>query len=133
GDQNIVWRKQGVVLDAFAPLATRLAALEILLDKRDFQLAPLYQKILPEPGLRLAALRGLAAYDVPTTPPAILGAYSTFTDAEQRAALSVLAGRPTYARALLDAVKAGTIPRDDFDASIIRQLGLLKDPEIDRI
>ena len=132
GDKSIVWRKQGVVLDTFAPRATRLAALEILLDKRNFQLTPVYQKILPEPGLRLGALRGLAAYDVPTTPPAILAVYPTFNDAEKRAALSLLAGRPAYARALLDAVKSGAIPRDDLDASVIRQLGLLRDPDIDR-
>ncbi|MGH8021506.1 MAG: PVC-type heme-binding CxxCH protein [Opitutaceae bacterium] len=132
GDKQVFRVKQRVVRDGFAPLASRQAALEILLEQHNFQLAPLYQELLPEPGLRLGALRGLAACDVPATPPAILAVYPTFNDSEKRAALSLLAGRPAYARVLLDAVKTGVIPRDDLDASVVRQLGLLKDPEIDR-
>ena len=132
GDKDMVWRKQGVVLDPFAPLSARLAALQVLLDHRNFQLTPVYQKILPEPGLRLGALRGLAAYDVPTTPPAILAMYSSFNDEEKRAALSVLTGRPAYARVLIEAVRAGTIPKPDVDASGLRQLALLHDAEISR-
>jgi putative heme-binding domain-containing protein len=87
--------------------------------------------LLTEPGLRLDALRGLAAYDVSTTPEAVINAYPTFSHEEKRAALSVLAGRPAYARALFAAIDAGKIPSTDLDASIARQLGLLKDPEID--
>lgn len=130
GDKSIVWRKMGVVMDAFAPLPARLSALQVLLDHRNFQLTPVYQKILPEPALRLPALRGLAAYDVASTPPAILEVYSTFNDEEKRAALSVLAGRPAYAQTLVEAVRAGTIARSDVDASVLRQLALLNDPAI---
>jgi putative membrane-bound dehydrogenase-like protein len=130
GDKGISWTKRSVVMDSFAPLAARQAALAIVLETRDFQLAPLYQQILAEPGLRLLAMRGLAMYDVPTTPPAIFEVYSTFTTEEKRAALDVLAGRPAYARALLDAVKAGQIPSTDLDASIVRQLRLLNDPAV---
>jgi putative heme-binding domain-containing protein len=132
GDKNLAWAKGRVVLDTFAPLATRQAALAIVLEKHDFQLAPLYQKILPEPGLRIQAMRGLAAYDVPTTPPAVIEVYPTFTADEKRAALSLLAGRPAYARELIAAVRAGKIPRADLDVSAVRQLRLLNDPEVDR-
>ncbi|MCR6654526.1 MAG: c-type cytochrome [Opitutus sp.] len=132
GDDAISWRKQEIVLDAFAPMQSRLAALQLLLDRRDFQLTPIYQKILPEPALRLSALRGLAAYDVATTPAAILALYSTFNDTEKRAALSVLSARPAYAAKLIEAVRNGVIPKGDVDATVIRQLGLLQDPEITR-
>ncbi|MEO6006351.1 MAG: PVC-type heme-binding CxxCH protein [Opitutus sp.] len=131
GDNSVVWTKRTLALDPLAPLGARQAALLILLDKHDFQLTPVYQKLLTEPGLRLNALRGLAAYDIATTPAAIIDAYPTFTPEEKRAALSLLSGRPAYARAMMAASKAGKIPASDFDAPLIRQLHLLKDPEID--
>ena len=131
GNSNVIWAKRRVVTDTFAPLATRKAALTVVLEQRDFQLAPLYQKLLTEPGLRLGALQGLAAYDVPTTPPAVIEVYPTFEPQEKRAALSLLASRPSYARALLAAIKSEQIARSDLDAAVVRQLRLLKDPEID--
>jgi putative membrane-bound dehydrogenase-like protein len=131
GDNSVIWTKRTLALDPLASLPARKAAVAILLDQRDFQLTPLYQQLLTEPGLRLDALRGLAAYDVSTTPEAVINAYPTFSHEEKRAALSVLAGRPAYARALFAAIDAGKIPPTDLDASIARQLGLLKDPEID--
>lgn len=133
GDKGIAWTKRAVVADPFAPMAARKAALAIVLEQHDFQLSPLYQKILTEPGLRLDALRGLAPYDVPTTPPAILEVYSTFAPEEKRAALSLLAGRASYAQALLAAVKSGQVPATDVDAAVIRQLRLLNDDAINQL
>ncbi|HUR57480.1 MAG TPA: PVC-type heme-binding CxxCH protein, partial [Opitutaceae bacterium] len=132
GDRNVVNAKRRIAADTFAPLAARQAALNVLIEQKNFQLTPLYHSMLPEPGLRLGALKGLAAYDVPTTVGAILSNYKAFTPEEKRAALGVLAGRPAYAREMLAAVKAGTIARSDVDASLARQLRLLKDPEIDK-
>ncbi|HTO02310.1 MAG TPA: c-type cytochrome, partial [Opitutus sp.] len=132
GDSNVIWAKRRVVADTFAPLPVRKAALAIVLEQRDFQIAPLYHKLLTEPGLRSDALRGLAAYDVPATPPAVIEAYPTFTAEEKRAALSLLAGRGSYARELLAAIKSDRIPSSDLDAAVIRQLGLLNDPEINQ-
>ncbi|MEO7600052.1 MAG: PVC-type heme-binding CxxCH protein [Opitutus sp.] len=133
GDKSVFSTKRSVMMDPFAPLPARQAALKIVLDQRDFQLTPLYQKLLVEPDLRLDALRGLAMYDVASTSDAIIEAYPTFNAEEKRAALSLLAGRGSYARALLAAVKGGTIPARDIDAPTARQLRLLKNPEIDRL
>jgi putative membrane-bound dehydrogenase-like protein len=132
GDRNVINAKRRIVVDTFAPLAARQAALNVLLEQRNFQLAPVFQRLLPEPGLRLGALRGLAPYDVPTTPAAILANFPTFTAEEKRAAIGVLAGRPGYARELLRAVRSGVVPRLDVDAGVARQLRLLGDPELDR-
>ena len=130
GDRNVVWTKASVASDTFAPVAARQRALATILQHRDFQLTPVYQKLLTEPSLRLNALSGLAAYDVATTPGAIIEVYPTFTREEKRAALSLLAGRVTYAHALLAAVEAGKIPAADLDAAIARQLRLLNDPKV---
>jgi putative heme-binding domain-containing protein len=132
GDRNVAAAKRRIVADAFAPLAARQAALNVLLEQQNFQLTPVYQKLLPEPGLRIGALKGLAAYDVPTTPAAILANYGAFTAEEKRLALNVLASRPAYARALLAAVKSGAVARTEIDASVARQLRLLNDADVDR-
>src|SRR5690606_7444866 len=122
GDRMLSRRKRAIVTDSFAPMPARQAALEILLEEHNFMLAPVYHKLLSEPGLRLGALRGLAAYDVPATAPAILAVYPTFNAEEKRLALNVLAQRPHYARDLLAAVAEKRIPASDLDASLIRQL-----------
>lgn len=132
GDSAVFGVKRRIMMDTFAPLPARQAALEVVLQRRDFQLSPSYQKLLTEPGLRLGALRGLAAYDVPSTPPAILAAYATFSAAEKQQAIAILTQRAAYGRALVDAIKAGHVPREDIDAASARQLSLLKDPDLDR-
>ncbi len=132
GDTTVFAKKRQIVSDPFAPLPARQAALEVVLQRRDFMLAPLFHKLLTEPGLRRGALRGLAPYDVPATPPAILGVYPTFDAEERKLAINLLAQRVPYARELLAAVKTGTVPRADLDAALARQLRLFQDPELDR-
>jgi putative heme-binding domain-containing protein len=123
-------KKRQIVADSFAPLPARQAALNVVLERKDFMLSPLYHKLLAEPGLREGALRGLAPYDVPATAPAILAVYPSFTTEEKRLAINLLAQRAPYARELLAAVKAGRVPRSDLDASLARQLRLFNDPEL---
>jgi putative membrane-bound dehydrogenase-like protein len=131
GDRQLAWRKAAIVTDAFAPLPARQAALKVMLETQNFQLSPIYHRLLTEPGLRGDALRGLAAYDVPATPPAILAVYASFTREEKRVALGLLAARPLYARELVAALAEGRIPRTDFDASLARQMRLHGEPELD--
>ncbi|MBX7120697.1 MAG: c-type cytochrome [Opitutaceae bacterium] len=133
GDSSLAWKKSAVARDSFAPLAARQAALKLMNEMQNFQLAPVYQSVLAEPGLRLLALRGLSAYDAPTTPDAIFKVYASFTPEEKRSAVALLAGRPAYAHALLDAVKAGTVARSDLDASLARQIRFHKDADLDRL
>jgi len=132
GDRSLASRKSSIATDSFAPLAARQAALQVMLETQNFQIAPVYHRLLAEPGLRLAALRGLSAYDVPATPSAIFAVYASFTPEEKRAAIALLAARPNYALELLDAVQAGTVARTDLDASIARQIRLHQDPELER-
>ncbi len=130
GDKNVFAAKRRILTDSFAPLAARQAALAVVAEQNNFQLAPLYHRLLAEPGLRLGALRALAPYDVPATPPAILEAYGSFDVPEKHFAVSLLAARPAYARELLAAVKAGTVTRTDLDASLARQIRLHRDANL---
>ena len=53
-----------------------------LLGARDKQLVPILHKLLDEPALRAAALKGLAVYDDPQTPNLILAVYAKLPAAE---------------------------------------------------
>lgn len=114
-------RKQ--MLDAKAPVAQRLAAIEALVAAKDAGLAETLRQLLKEPALRPAALRGLAAYDDPKTPPAILELLpSLSSSAEKRDALGTLASRLSFARPLVAALAAGRLAAKDLPADLVRQL-----------
>jgi putative membrane-bound dehydrogenase-like protein len=131
GDERALATMRKTLADATAEPSARQAALASLLDARDKQLAGILQSLLGDPTLRPAAVRGLAAFDDPRTPAAILGVYPSLSTAEKRDALNTLAARPAYARALLDAVGTKKVPAADVPAEIIRQLRSLGDKALD--
>ena len=79
---------------------------------------------------RSLALRGLAAYDDPATPGEIIRRLPDFTADEKRDALNTLASRPSFAKALLDAIGAKNVTSKDVSADIVRQLRNLKDKDV---
>ncbi len=79
---------------------------------------------------RGVALRGLAAYDDPTTPGIIFTSYPNFTANEKIDALHTLASRSSYAKALLDAVAAKKIDAKEVSIDIVRQMRNLKDKDV---
>ena len=85
-------------------------------------LLPVLYKLIADPNLRGPALRGLAVYDDPRTPEAILDIYPKLNSAEKRTALNTLASRVLFARELLEAVATKKIPASDLSADTIRQL-----------
>jgi len=112
------------------PTATRLKALETLIEHHVPNLATLLQGALADDALRATALRGLAAYDHPDTPKRILAVYPKLTTAERHDAVATLASRPAYALALLYAVERNVVPRADISAYVARQLFALNDPKV---
>jgi putative membrane-bound dehydrogenase-like protein len=132
GDENAFAALRSVLTDPQADTARRQQALSALLGARDKQLAGLLQRLVADPKMQAAAVRGLAAYDDPKTPAVLLAAYAGFTPAEKRDALNTLAARAAYAKALLDAVGAKKIPAGDVPAEIIRQLRNLGDKSLEK-
>lgn len=117
--------------DANANPETRRAALDSLVSAKDAAAVPALLALAKDAGpLRRSALRGLANFDDPQIPAAILGAYSSLSSDEKRDALATLVIRPAWARALLVALDAKTVSRADLSAPLARQLQDLKDPEI---
>jgi putative heme-binding domain-containing protein len=60
----------------------------------------------------------------------ILKHYPSFPTAEKESAVATLAARPDYAKGLLDAMEAGTVPARDVSAYAVLQLRRLNKPEI---
>jgi putative heme-binding domain-containing protein len=130
GSANALTALRAQLVDAAAPVAQRSAALESLLAAKDPALAASLQRLLTEPALRAAAIRGLAAYDDAKSPGALLALYSSLTAAEKRDALGTLVSRAAFARALLDAIAKGAVPAKDLSADLVRQLRNLKQDDI---
>jgi putative membrane-bound dehydrogenase-like protein len=121
-----------VAVAAGADGEARREALAALLAARDPQLPPLLRRLLADRALRGHALRGLAVFDDPATPRDVLAVYHDLDSAEKRDAVATLASRPSYGRALMDAVGAGKVPSADVSADLVRQLRNLHDKDLDR-
>src|SRR5262249_54429438 len=122
GDPQALAALRRTAADPKAAAAARRNALETLVEKRPAALPPLLRELLADRGMRGPALRGLAAYDDPSTPDVILRQYASFSDAEKADAVATLASRPAYALALLEAMERGQVQRKDLSAFTVRQL-----------
>lgn len=130
GDPRAASLLRSTMKDASAPAVERRDALMALASKRAPGLATELHALIEDPALRGSALRSLAAYDDPKTPEAVLRRYRALSVAEKDDAINTLASRPTYARALLDAVARGDVPARDLSVTTARQLLALGDPAI---
>lgn len=130
GDPQALAAMRALLVDRTKELAARQSALESLLAAKDENLAPALQELLDDPPLRGPVLRGLAAYDDPKTPAAILSIYAGLGSVEKRDALNTLAARASYASALLDAIADKKVATGDVSADLIRQLRNLKDQKL---
>ena len=132
GDAQAVAGLRAVLGDRAAPLNDRRRALRALLHVRADGVQAQLITLLDDAVLRPYLLSALAERDDAATPGAITAIYPSLSVTEKTDALNVLAGRTSYARALIAAVGAGTIPPRDLTASVLRQLGFLADAEVAR-
>jgi putative membrane-bound dehydrogenase-like protein len=133
GDAAAIEVLRKVVANAGADRGERQSALAALLAAKDPQLATTLQKLLSDPGLREAALLGLATYDDPQTPKSILTHFPQFSPTEKRAAVATLASRAAYGIELLKAMADNQISKTELPADLARQLYNLNDQEVNRL
>jgi putative membrane-bound dehydrogenase-like protein len=110
----------------------RLEALAALIG-RDRELAPVLHSLLNDSALRGPSIKALASYDDSKTPEILIAAYPSLSAQEKRDVLATLSARASYGRALMSAVAAKKVPSADVPAETIRQLGNLKDAELDKL
>jgi putative heme-binding domain-containing protein len=78
--------------------------------------------LLREKALRREALRGLGAFEDAKTSSAILKIYAKLDTAGKRDALTTLASRVSFSKALMAAVARGVVKANELPADIVRQL-----------
>src|SRR4029434_6958155 len=132
GDARALEQMRELLLDGSADPVQGHRALDTLVGAKDKQLPPVLLNLLADPALRSPALKGLAQFDDPQTPGAILKHYASLNAADKRDAVSTLASRKQYATDLLDAVAAKKIPAGDVSADIVRQLRNLNDAALSK-
>jgi putative heme-binding domain-containing protein len=113
---------RAVLVDGKARLADRQKALTALVAARDPKLPEVLRGLLQNEALRREALRGLGAFEDAKTPAAILKIFVKLDTAGKRDALTTLASRVNFAKALMAAVTRGTVKANELPADIVRQL-----------
>lgn len=114
--------------DAEAEPQVRKNALASLTRSPRPELLPVIRDLVADRDLGASARAALAAYDDPAVAVALTRAWPAdrFPD-QQAATLGTLVTRPSYARALLDAVARGAIPRAAVTPYHARQIAALGD------
>jgi putative membrane-bound dehydrogenase-like protein len=119
-----------LAMDEKTDAALRNRAIEALVAKQAGDVAPMLLALVDDPATRRAAIRGLAEFDHPDTPAALLEAYEAFEPAARQDVVQTLASRKAWASQLLDAVKSGRIDRRDLSAYTARQIVNLGDERL---
>jgi putative heme-binding domain-containing protein len=127
GDKDAIAELLKRITDTSARAEDRRAAVELLAPRRLPDFAKTLQRLLEDSALRGTAIRALAGFPDANTPVAILKAYPAFTSSEKADAVQTLAARTSFAKALLDAVEKGTVPRADVPVTAARQILALND------
>jgi len=130
GDEEAIRSLRRRIGDSTEDAAFRQRALQVLVQAKPPDLAPLLQSLVSDPVLRGVAIRGLAAFDSPAAPRTILDIYGKLTPEEKADAVNTLVSRASFASALLEAVKQGTVPARDISPFAARQIHVLKDPRL---
>lgn len=87
-------------------------------------------KLLDDRVVGLDAIRGLAYYDLPSTPQALLARWLHLGPFERKEIVNTLASRPVYAKALLKGVQEGVLSASEISAFHARQMQSFEDAEL---
>jgi putative membrane-bound dehydrogenase-like protein len=122
GDEQALTSLRKLAVDVNASAASRLNALQTLIQKQQPETAALLQGLLTDPVLRGPALRGLASFADDQTPTLILKHFAALSEGEKGDAVATLASRPAWALALLEAIERKQVAKTDLSAFTVRQM-----------
>jgi len=132
GDGRALDEVKRVALDKEADLTARKAALQTLMESRPPDLRQVCEQLLNVRFLNTVAVRGLAQFDDPALGDKLARSYRNFHPSEHAAVMETLVSRPAFARALLNEVAAGRIPRAEVTPFHARQIRSFNDPALTR-
>src|SRR5262249_36125852 len=127
GDGRVLDEVKRLALDEKADLDMRKAALRTLIESRPSDLRSICERLARVRFLNVVAVRGLALFDDAEIGKSLARNYRAFHPTDRSAVFDVLVSRPSFARALLEQIAAGRIPRSDLTAFHARQIQSLGD------
>ena len=127
GDGRALDGLRRLALDDKAALESRRSALRALIEARPPDLRAICEKLVRVRFLNATAAGGLTLFDDPAIGRTLATSYRSFHPSERPAVIDALVSRPAFARALLDQMAAGSIPRGDVTAYQARQIRSLGD------
>jgi putative membrane-bound dehydrogenase-like protein len=130
GDGRALDEVRRIALDNDEPVIVRRAALETLIEARPDDLQSVCERLLRVRFLNMTALKGLTLLDDPEIGESLARNYRSFHPSERGTVIDTLASRATFAAALLDALAADRIPREDVTALHARQIRNLGDEQL---
>jgi putative heme-binding domain-containing protein len=122
GDTEAATRNLAALRSRSGPVEQRRRALQSLAARRQPSLVAELPAILDDPGLRVDAIRAIAAFDDEALGKLLITRYPGFDPVEKSEAIQTLASRARYGRLLTDALVAGTVPRRDVPPHLARQV-----------
>ena len=132
GDTTAFPRLRATLADRQAPKADRQHAFSVLSRAQDRSSLPVFIALLDDPSLRSVTIPLLARFDSAEIAPSLIEHFNALSSNDRAAALATLTARPSFALALLDAVAAKKIARDQITAFQVRQLAALKSPDVNK-
>lgn len=127
GDGRALDEIKKIALNPKADLTRREKALRSLITARADGLRAVCETTLMVHGLSLTALRGLALFDDPAIGHRVARHFRSFYPHEQQAVVETLVSRPGFARALLEEIEKGTVPKTALTVAQARQIRAFQD------
>ena len=136
GDQTERAAMLATAFDHRATDARQLAAVKLLAEVRSPRLAELLPDLLAakkSDAFRIGILDALSGIDNSATAERVLAGYPNWSAAVKRRAVTLLTSRPEWALALMNAVDAGTIPKEQLTVDQVRPAVELGDPQVTKL
>jgi len=130
GDGRALEEVRAIALQKDADINARISALETLIESRPDDLEEVCVNLLSDARMNVTAARGIAVVGSENAGEQLAKSYGRFRSPNRPKVIAILCSRPSFARALLDAVEKGRIPKHLVSAYDIRQLQTLNDAEL---
>ncbi|MBI5774616.1 MAG: c-type cytochrome [Verrucomicrobia bacterium] len=127
GDGRALDAVKRIALDGRADMSARKSALLTLIENKPPDLRTICEQLLGTRFLNAVAVRGLAQFDDPAIGDKLAKSYRSFHQTERGAVMETLVSRPAFAKALLNEVATGKIPRTEVSAFHARQIRSFND------
>ncbi|MES2595657.1 MAG: PVC-type heme-binding CxxCH protein [Verrucomicrobiota bacterium] len=133
GDKAVLAKMREVLANEATPLLQRRSAFDLLKRVGDAEATPIFVKLLNQPEFTTAVIPLLSRSSDPAMASALIDLFTKLDTTNQSAALGALTSRPELAKALLQAVKAGTFDKKHLSALQIRQMRSLNNTAINTL